>query len=241
MLREDSCRRDCALVVSCAVTAFRALLVYFLLIALAHLVFLATSFSQAADITQIAAMPVLVLAMVRCGVRDRLTRWLTVGLVFSWLGDTVPRFLSGDAAFLSMVGAFLLAQVALILGFAPRWRSSITRRWPLALVPYLALFVVLVVMCLPGAGSLAPAVVVYGVALLAMAVLSTGVNLLAGAGGALFFVSDGLIALGRFADGWPVSGAWQGVAVMTTYFAAQLLLVLGVVSFVRGRALEMAQ
>jgi len=58
-----------------------------------------------------------------------------------------------------------------------------------------------------------------------MAVLATGVNTLTGIGGAVFMLSDSLIALGAF-RGWesrPLS-----VAVMATYAVAELLLVLGV-------------
>jgi len=69
-------------------------------------------------------------------------------------------------------------------------------------------------------------VLAYGLLLGAMAVLATGVNPLVWAGGALFLVSDGLIALNAFAPWWdlPLQGFW----VMLTYIAAQLLIVLGV-------------
>lgn len=218
-----------ALVVSAAVAAFRALLAYFALVAVAHLVFLAVGATQPATVTQIAAMPILAIALWRSGVRTRLTRWMLLGLGFSFLGDTVPRFLTGDGAFMAMLGEFLLAQVAYIVAFAPLWRESIAGRggrvW---LLPYAAVFAGLVLACLPGAGGLAPAVVVYGLLLVTMAVLSSGVDRLTWMGGALFFASDAIIALNRFADWWPVSGAAQDILVMTTYLAGQALLVVGV-------------
>lgn len=213
---------------SAAVAAFRALVAYFALIAVAHLVFLALRLPQPATVTQIVAMPVLAIALWRAGVRVRLTRWMLVGLGFSFLGDTVPRFLAGDGAFLAMLGAFLLAQVAYIVAFAPLWRRSVAGRDRLWLLPYAAVFAGLVVACLPQAGALAPAVVLYGLLLVTMAVLASGVSGPAWIGGALFFASDGMIALARFADWWPLSGAAQDIAVMTTYLVAQLLLVLGV-------------
>ena len=69
-------------------------------------------------------------------------------------------------------------------------------------------------------------VLVYGACLGTMAVLSTGVNRVTAVGGALFLVSDGLIALDAFVPGFglPVQGFW----VMATYVAAQALLVAGV-------------
>lgn len=191
--------------------------------------FLAIGTAQPAAVTQIAAMPILAIALWRSGVRSRLTGWMLLGLGFSWLGDTVPRFLTGDGAFLAMLGEFLLAQLAYIVAFAPLWRESIAGRggrvW---LLPYAAVFAGLVLACLPGAGGLAPAVVVYGLLLVTMAVLSSGVDRLAWIGGALFFASDGIIALNRFADWWPLSGAAQDILVMTTYLAGQALLVVGV-------------
>ena len=63
-------------------------------------------------------------------------------------------------------------------------------------------------------------VLVYGACLGTMAVLSTGVNLVTAVGGALFLVSDGLIALDAFAPGFDLPG--QGFWVMATYVAAQV-------------------
>ncbi|WP_139274070.1 lysoplasmalogenase [Saccharopolyspora flava] len=178
--------------------------------------------------TQVLLMPVLAahLALAVPGPRPRLVRLVLVALGFSWLGDTVPRFLDGDAEFLSMVGGFLLAQIVFVLAFLPdRDRSVLARRrgW---LVPYLLVFAALVAACLPHAGVLTPAVVVYGLLLLSMAVLSTGVHPLTWAGGAIFMVSDGLIALGEFATALP--GDANIIAIMATYAVAQLLIVLGV-------------
>ena len=49
-------------------------------------------------------------------------------------------------------------------------------------------------------------VLVYGACLGTMAVLSTGVNQVTAVGGALFLVSDGLIALDAFAPGFDLHG-----------------------------------
>lgn len=208
--------------------AFRALLAYFALIAVAHLVFLALELRDPATVTQIVAMPILAIALWRTGISARLARWTLLGLAFSFLGDTVPRFLTGNGAFAAMLGEFLLAQLAYVIAFAPLWRESIAGRQRIWLLPYAAVFAGLVLACLPQAGGLAVAVIVYGLLLVTMAVLSSGVDQLTWIGGALFFASDGMIALAKFATWWPLSGAFQGIAVMTTYFVGQLLLVLGV-------------
>ena len=68
-----------------------------------------------------------------------------------------------------------------------------------------------------------------------MAVLATGLGWVAGIGGALFFVSDSLIALRAFADvTLPAHGFW----VMLTYIVGQTLLVLAVVSVQGGEVAD---
>ncbi len=214
-------------------TLFRALLACFLAVAAAHLVFLVAGQSTPASVTQILAMPILAAVVAARRNRSRPVRWTIVALAMSWLGDTVPRFLDGDAAFLAMVGGFLLAQIAYIVALRPFAATSILRLRRGWLAVYAAVFVALLAACLPSAGVLAPAVVVYGVLLVTMAVLATGLNGITWVGGALFLVSDGLIALRTFVDWWPLTGAPQGLVIMSTYFAAQLLLGLGVLRRIR--------
>lgn len=204
-----------------------AALTPYVVLALVHLGAQVLEADRIADRTQVLLMPALALFLVlqRPG-RSRLTTLVLAALGCSWLGDTVPRLLDGDAAFLAMVGGFLLAQIAYIGAFRPYRYESILhtrRRW---LIPYVVAVVVLLALCLPAAGVLAPAVVVYGGCLGTMAVLATGIHRLAALGGVLFLASDGMIALDAFAGWW--SPPQHDLAVMTTYVAAQMLLVLGV-------------
>ena len=149
-----------------------------------------------------------------------------VALGLSWLGDSAPRLTDGDAAFLVMVAFFLLAQVAYIVAFWPyRTNSVLYQRRPL-LLGYVAAVAGLVAACVGGAAGMLVPVLVYGALLGTMAVLATGINLLTAVGGALFLVSDGLIALDAFAGGFDLPG--QGFWVMATYIAAQTLIVGGV-------------
>ena len=151
---------------------------------------------------------------------------MLVALGLSWLGDSAPKLVDGDASFLVMVGFFLLAQVAYIAAFLPYRARSVLHVHRLRLVGYLAVVVALVAVCAAGAAAMLVPVLLYGGCLGAMAVLSTGVNRLTAVGGALFLVSDGLIALDAFVDGFglPQQGFW----VMATYLAAQAFLVAGV-------------
>ena len=183
-----------------------------------------------ATATQVLLMPLLA-AVLWCETsppRSRLVSLVLVALGLSWLGDSAPNLTSGDAAFLVMIGFFLLAQVAYIAAFLPfRARSvlHVHRPW---LAAYVAVVAALIVACAAGAGALLVPVLVYGGCLGTMAVLSTGLGRLTAVGGALFLVSDGLIALDAFAPGFglPAQGFW----VMATYLAAQVLIVSGVLA-----------
>ncbi len=178
-----------------------------------------------ANATQWVAVPWLFLALVsQTGLRSRLARFTAGGLLFSWIGDTLPDFVPDSVAFVALMGSFLVAHVLFIAGFWP-WRreSLLGSRWAWG---YAALAVVMVVVCAPRAGALTIGIGVYAAALALMALLSAGIHRLAGFGGALFLISDGLIALGEFVPSVevPLPGFW----IMATYLAAILLLTLGV-------------
>ena len=203
------------------------LLTPYLLITAVHLAAQLAGASALASATQVLLMPALALALLLgASTREpsRLVRLVRWALLFSWLGDTVPRFFSDDAGFGPMLGCFLLAQICYVRAFWPdRERSvlHVRRGW---LTPYVVALLALLATCVPQAGALAPAVIVYGCCLAAAAVLATGVNTLVWAGAAIFMTSDSLIALDAF-DVWTQPG--HDFWVMATYCAAQLLIVLG--------------
>lgn len=202
----------------------------FLALATVHLVWQVTGQEAYASAAQWFLMPALaafLLIRTRGTERTRLVRLTLVALFLSWLGDTAPDLASGDTAFLLMVGFFLVAQVVYIATFWPHHDQSVLRHRRGLLLPYAVAIAALIVACAPHAGGLLVPVLVYGLLLGTMAVLATGVGPLVWAGGALFLVSDGLIALEAFAPWWqlPLQGFW----VMLTYLAAQLLIVLGVI------------
>jgi uncharacterized membrane protein YhhN len=208
--------------------AARSFLLAFALVAGVHLVAQLVGGGVVADGTQVLLMPLLagVLWCETSSPRGRLVSLVLLALGLSWLGDSAPQVASGDAAFLLMVGFFLLAQLAYIAAFWPYRARSVLHVHRVRLMGYLAVVVALVAACAPGADELLVPVLVYGACLGAMAVLATGVNRLTAVGGAVFLVSDGLIALDAFVPGFglPAHGFW----VMATYVVAQALLVAGV-------------
>lgn len=204
----------------------RAVLAAYGVVSAANLTAITLGANTIANLTQWLLMPMLAaafLSMTRGPSRLRVGTVAALGL--SWLGDTLPDLVAADVAFVSMVGAFLCAQLAYIWAFQPDWRASILVRRPLAVLPYGLIYLVLIAACAPGAGVLLGPVIVYGLTLTAMAVLATGVHRLVGLGAAVFMASDSLIALGAF-RGWESS--LQSFLVMATYAVAQAVIALGV-------------
>jgi len=169
--------------------------------------------------------------------RDRL-RWLTkpllmptmlVGrdrptqraLALGWVGD-VALLGAGDAAFTAGLVSFLAGHVAWIIALRRRPGGGRLRARPALAAPYLGAFGALNAYLWPRTGRDRIPVVVYSTALLAMslAALDSGSPKTA-AGGVLFGVSDGLLALEKF-GGVHLPGG-EGT-VMATYAGAQALL-----------------
>lgn len=202
----------------------------FAVVALVHLVMQATTpGGVVADLTQVLLMPALawVLLSGTPDPKSRLVRIVLLALGLSWLGDTLPRFAEegSDVGFGLMLGAFLLAQLAYLAAFLPFVGRSIVRTRPALLAPYLLVFVLVLWVTSGGAGSFLLGVGVYGIAILAMAVLATGVDRVAAIGAIVFLFSDALIAVRAFADlELPLHGVW----VMLTYVVGQALLVAAV-------------
>lgn len=182
-----------------------------------------------ADVSQVLLMPALlwVLLTGTPNPKSLLVRLVSLALVLSWLGDTLPRFAEDGSTlgFGLMLGAFFLAQLAYVAAFLPFASDSIVRRRPALLTPYVLLLAVIIAVVADGAGALYPAVVLYGLVVVGMAVLATGIDVVATVGAVLFLVSDGLIAVSAFAAlELPLHGFW----VMLTYVAGQTLIVMAV-------------
>ena len=188
-----------------------------------HLMALLADAPAVADWSQVLLMPALALVLLALPSGDRgpAWPWALGALAASWVGDSLPRVVPEDAQFLSMVGGFAVAQVLWIVAFTRVARGRSPMAWTLLLI---VVAVALLAVTVPEAGMLAPAVVVYGLLLLAVAWLAASHGWVGGLGGALFVLSDGLIALGAFRPelvDWPN----RDVVVMATYVAAQALFV----------------
>lgn len=194
-------------------------------VAFVHLSAQLTGADALANATQRVAVPWLLLALAaQTRLRSRLARLTAGGLVFSWVGDTLPDFVPESISFIALMGSFLVAHALFIAGFWP-WRRESWLRTPW-MWAYAAVAVAMVLVCAPRAGALTIGIAVYAAALALMALLSAGIHRLAAIGGALFLVSDGLIAVGEFVPS--VSVPSPGFWIMATYLSAVLLITLGV-------------
>ena len=164
----------------------------------------------------------LQLALTRTGGKIRML--LGLGLVLSAIGDVL---LALDGLFVQGLAAFLLAQVTYTVLFLTQYR------WQTRRLPWAALIVVYALVCtlfiVPEAGDMKVPVTAYMIAISLMAV-AAGFRgdqqfLWVAMGALIFMVSDTLIAVSRFVSPFEYSG----IAVMTTYYLAQLLICVGIV------------
>ena len=180
--------------------------------------------------------------------RDRFSRLLLAGLIFSVGGDSLlmlvgygPRI---ESFFLLGLGSFLLAQCCYAAAFWSYGERHYLRRRPVAALPLVAFYAFLMWVLAPHlTGVLQVAVAIYGLAITTMALGAVDLrdailfepqkiqkNTKAGhgriywgllAGVLLFLLSDSLIAWNKFVQ--PLPGA--RFSIMATYLAGQFLIV----------------
>jgi uncharacterized membrane protein YhhN len=163
-------------------------------------------------ITKPLLMPTLMVG------RDRPTQR---ALALSGAGD-VALLGSSEAAFLAGLGSFLASHVAWIVALRRREDGGRLRDSPILAAPHLAAYVGLNAYLWPRTGEHRLPVLAYSTVLLAMSLVALDSrSSKTAAGGALFLVSDGLLALEKFAD--VHLPAHHGL-VMLTYTCASALL-----------------
>lgn len=146
-----------------------------------------------------------------------LRRLLYAGLALSWAGDVFLMW-DGLVAFAAGLGSFLLAHIAYVALFVRGLRGRVSS---FAFV-YLAGYVGMIVLLAPHVGPLLLPVLAYGAVLAVMAALATRGGPALAAGGALFMISDGILAAGRFLPDASIPRV--SFLVMLTYLAAQALI-----------------
>ncbi|MFJ9640397.1 lysoplasmalogenase [Streptomyces sp. NPDC101178] len=204
----------------------RPLLIAFLLAAAVDLAGVLAGLDPLHLVAKPLLMPLLAgYAAVRGG-----PRLLIAALLFGWGGD-VFLLADNDLAFLLGMGSFAVGHVCYLTLFGRGRGGARTRASLAAGIAYAVVLVVFLVLIWPDlpAGLRAP-LTGYSLLLTAMAWRAGVLGRYAAAGGALFLLSDALIATG-IAE-WPRLPA-PDFWVMLTYIAAQFLLAVGVLTAAR--------
>lgn len=168
-----------------------------------------------------------------------LTKSILSALIFSWIGDIL---LLWSELFVYGLGAFLMAQVCYIIGFRLAQENSgrleqvnFVRTFFFNLPIYLtAAFTYYLIN--PNLGSLKIPVIIYILVIVSMVATARDRYKKSNSdsfwqvfiGAILFFISDGTIAISRFFLDFPESG----IVIMGTYVIAQLLIVMGIRSYI---------
>jgi uncharacterized membrane protein YhhN len=146
--------------------------------------------------------------------------WICAALLLSMCGDIALMF-SGDAAFMTGLGSFLVAHGLFIWAFLIDGGHALPPMWSALPVVLAAAFFVWL---LPRTGPLRVPVIVYAAALVAMALIAAARSnvrddvpgALAAAGALLFLFSDGALAVRQFHGPYPRAQA----LILSTYWLA---------------------
>ncbi|WP_329578288.1 lysoplasmalogenase [Kitasatospora sp. NBC_01250] len=208
----------------------RGLLTAFAATAATHLGSLLTEAKVVEQVTKPALMPLLATHAVSSAAPDRAPRLLTPALLASAAGDALLQ-VDSEPAFLAGMGAFAAAHICYVTMFAKQGALTDRRRTALVAAGYALAWAVMISQLWPGLGELKAPVAGYSLLLAATAVASAGLGRRGGLGGALFLLSDTLIAT-RLA-GWrelPGHEFW----IMSTYLLAQYLLATAALKSAQG-------
>lgn len=155
--------------------------------------------------------------------------YVVAALVFSWAGDV---FLISSEWFIAGLVSFLIAHVFYIIAYQKTGAAKGQLK-PLDILKFVLYGVVLIGLIYPGLGDLLIPVLIYALVLLSMGVWAhkrrgaTSANSfkLVASGAILFALSDGLIAVNKFAFEIPA----ERILIMSIYMTAQYLIVQGLI------------
>ena len=159
-------------------------------------------------------------------------RWryhVMAALVFSWAGDV---FLISSEWFIAGLVSFLIAHIFYIIAYQKTGAASGELK-PLDIIKFVAYGIVLIWVIYPGLGDLLIPVLIYALVLLGMGIwahkrrgaTSPASFRLVAIGAILFALSDGLIAINKFAFEVP----FERILIMSIYMTAQYLIVQGLI------------
>ncbi|MDJ1115087.1 lysoplasmalogenase family protein [Microbacterium dauci] len=198
------------------------------LVSLVHVASIAFGFEAIEYPTKLALMPTLAVAAAwsLISIRDMTAATLLfMALAFSLLGDGAAHFFpSGGSELPAMLACFGVAHLIYMLIFVRRVR---VRRVPPWAIAYALWWGVMLAVLWPHLGALAIAVAVYGLVLGGTATLATRGGTVTAVGGAVFLLSDTLLAFRLFLPDVVTADA-TGPWIMLAYTLGQGLLAYGI-------------
>jgi len=212
------------------------LLIVALAAALADVVAIALGWEAIRVVTKPLVALILAAAVARTSTA---LRWLAAGLIAAAAGDEL-LLRNDDLHFLLGMSAFAVMHVCYIVAFANAGSGpGLVRRMPWLIAPYAIAAIGLDLLILPRAGTFAVPVAAYSVLLAAMALSALNAagrvnndraaRLLAG-GAIVFMISDSTLALAKFLPGFPLTGNLAQIAIVATYFIAQIAIATGAIA-----------
>lgn len=202
----------------------------FVIVSVLHLGFIALSNDALVGLSKPLLMPALLFGLLAAApsVKNALVLIVGLGIVFSWFGDVLLQW-PDSLGFILGLAAFLVAHVMYITAFV----KTGSGRLPLWTSIYGLWYIVLLALLIPVLGSLTAPVIVYGAVLGAAAVLATRVSGVVAWGGALFLVSDSVLAMNKFLPSLEIP--FVDFLIMATYLAGEGLIVFGLVAVLRSK------
>lgn len=198
-------------------------LIGFAAVAAVHLALNAADANPWDSITKVLLAPLLAAWVLEQGG----PRLLVAALGFCFLGDL---FLEIEDLFIVGMAAFAAAHACFIWLFVARGAVGRLRHQWWILAVYAIAGIALIAYAWSGLEvGLRPIVPIYAALLVGTAATSLATDLRAGIGGALFLLSDGVIALGE-ADRIDRDATATGLVIMTLYIAAIYLLSAGILA-----------
>jgi len=190
-------------------------------------------------ITKPWLMPLLVLFFIfnTISFSSSLKKWIVIALLFSWLGDILLMFESANSNFFIFgLIAFLLGHIFYIVLFDQVRLREKFKQSLFPLLPIAVYYILLISLLQPNLGGMQKPVSIYGLVISIM--LSFAIDLwklkdkttafLIIFGAVLFITSDSLLAINKFYKQFE----YAGIAVMSTYGLAQLLITVGATRYI---------
>lgn len=196
-------------------------------------------------ISKVLLMPFLALYLYHQTKEIKKYSFIYLALFFSWWGDIFLMFpRAGESTeasknlFLAGLISFLIGHINYIIYFLKEIKQSnktvIMKQQPYWMLPFLLYIFALLSLLFPSLSVMKIPVTVYSTVILMMAItafnrknIANGLSFkLTFIGAVLFVVSDSCIAINVFYQHY----SFAGIVIMTTYLAAQLLIVKGILA-----------